>query len=193
MKKDAAHDAMNVDRRSDIQHTLRQIAPRYSRSQATSLRGSWLSLLIYATLIVALGGTYVLSKLQFFEAGTTFEAYGERALLCGLLAFALLASEKLIRVSALPADFLPDLEESGLVVEVGLWALQQAVRDYLNWKAQGMTVPRISLNISSLHLQHPDFITTLGQAIRCDEANLMPLDIEISESVVMEDTATVAR
>lgn len=162
MKQNAAHNATNVERRPDIQHTLRQIAPRHFRSRAPGLRGSWLSLLIYATLIVTLGGAYVLSRLQFFQAGTTFEAYGERALLCGLLAFALLASEKLIRLSLIAK--LPD--------DVSRYTMAQVVRFFI-WLAIGVvTVSTVFSNWTTTLVSVGVISLVLGLALQVPLTNL---------------------
>ncbi|HEY6923100.1 MAG TPA: EAL domain-containing protein, partial [Steroidobacteraceae bacterium] len=48
-----------------------------------------------------------------------------------------------------PKGFLPMLEDSGLIVEVGAWMLHQAARDYRDWLANGVTAPRIAVNVSS--------------------------------------------
>lgn len=92
------HATLEAEQQRDIQHTLKQLTPMGHHFQTPSLRRSWLSLLIYSALTLALGGAYLLSKLKFFEAGATYKAYGERLLLCGLLIIALLFIEKLIRI-----------------------------------------------------------------------------------------------
>jgi len=91
-------DSLSIESAQPIQHELQQLEPSRLHSEKRTLRGSWLSIFIYAIIFAALGGTYYLSKLQFFAAGTTLTSYGERLLLCGLLIVALLALEKLIRI-----------------------------------------------------------------------------------------------
>lgn len=162
MKKIADHDSAAVETRRDIQHTLRQMVPPRSGSRATSLRSSWLSLLIYATLIVALGGTYVLSRLQFFKGGTTYESYGERALLCGLLTFALLASEKLIRLILIAK--LPD--------DVSRYNMAQVVRFFI-WVAVGtITVSTLFSNWTTTLVSVGVMSLVLGLALQVPLTNL---------------------
>ena len=161
-KEDAAHDAMNVDTRPDIQHTLRQIAPARFRARASKLRGSWLSLLTYATVILALAGAYVLSRLQFFNGGTTFEAYGERALLCGLLALALLASEKLIRLTLIAK--IPD--------DVARYNMAQVVR-FLIWLAiAAVTISTLLSNWTTTLVSLGVISLVLGLALQAPLTNL---------------------
>jgi GAF domain-containing protein len=64
-----------------------------------------------------------------------------------------------------PAEFVPLLEESGLILEVGAWVLHQSAVDYRGWMQRGLSAPRIAVNVSPLQLRHPDFITTLEHAL----------------------------
>jgi EAL domain-containing protein (putative c-di-GMP-specific phosphodiesterase class I) len=93
-----------------------------------------------------------------------------------------------------PAEFLHLLEESGLIVEVGCWVLNRAAADYRRWLADGLVAPRLSVNIASLQLRHPDFIAQLSHALDPDGFSRVPLDIEIHEDVLMHDPEdTVAK
>ena len=86
-----------------------------------------------------------------------------------------------------PAQFIPLLEETGLIGEVGAWALQQAVRDQARWRAIGVLhVPRVAVNVSAIQLRRADFVATVLGAI---ERGGMPssIDLELTESIVMED------
>jgi small-conductance mechanosensitive channel len=91
-------DVLNAEKERDIQHALQQMKPAGRRFEVPTLRRSWRSTLIYAVLIVALGGAYYLSHSRLFATGRTYEAYGERLLLAGLLIVALIAAERLIRM-----------------------------------------------------------------------------------------------
>ena len=77
------------------------------------------------------------------------------------------------------------------MVEVGFWALSQIARDYRKWTLEGIRPPRVTLNVSPLLLQHPDFLENLDQTIRSSGTGVVPLEVEITESVVMEDTAAI--
>jgi diguanylate cyclase (GGDEF)-like protein len=52
-----------------------------------------------------------------------------------------------------PARFIPILEETGLINDVGRWALRKAVEDYLRWRAAGLAAVRIAVNVSPLQLR----------------------------------------
>jgi diguanylate cyclase (GGDEF)-like protein len=87
-----------------------------------------------------------------------------------------------------PASFIPLLEESGLIVPVGAWALKRAMLDQLDWTAQGLTVPRIAVNVSPIQLRHAGFLDVVRQALG-DGGAPAAIDLEITESVIMEDIA----
>ena len=86
----------------------------------------------------------------------------------------------------LPGMFIPILEETGLIHEVGRWALRQAVADYQRWRAAGLDAVRIAVNVSPLQLRNRDFIQEIRQTIGSDAA--AGLELEITESMIMEDT-----
>src|SRR5450759_5453528 len=60
-----------------------------------------------------------------------------------------------------PGRFIPVLEETGMIFEVGRWALRQAIADYLRWRAAGLAVVRIAVNVSPLQLRNPGFIAEI--------------------------------
>jgi EAL domain-containing protein (putative c-di-GMP-specific phosphodiesterase class I) len=91
----------------------------------------------------------------------------------------------------LPASFIPLLEESGLILEVGIWVLHQAMSDYRDWIEKGLNVPSIAVNVSPHQLRHPDFIAELEDALSPQSERRAPLDIEITEGVLLEKTEDV--
>ena len=85
-----------------------------------------------------------------------------------------------------PLQFVPLLEENGMIVEVGLWVIRQAVIDCA-WLTNRMTnPPRISVNVSALQLRRQDFIETLRSEVAKD-GSLSQIDIEITESTLIGD------
>jgi diguanylate cyclase (GGDEF)-like protein len=86
-----------------------------------------------------------------------------------------------------PGRFIPILEETGLIYDVGRWALRQAIKDYLRWRAAGLPAVRIAVNVSPLQLRHRGFVDEIEQAIGVDPQAAAGLELEITESVIMED------
>jgi EAL domain-containing protein (putative c-di-GMP-specific phosphodiesterase class I) len=86
-----------------------------------------------------------------------------------------------------PGRFIPVLEETGLIRDVGNWVLRQAVADYLRRCDAGMRSARIAVNVSALQLRHRDFVNEVKRAIGVDPRAAAGLELEITESLVMED------
>jgi PAS domain S-box-containing protein/diguanylate cyclase (GGDEF)-like protein len=86
-----------------------------------------------------------------------------------------------------PLRFIPILEETGLIHEVGRWALGKAIEDYLRWRAAGLAAVRIAVNVSPLQLRNRGFIAEIEQAISIDANAAAGLELEITESLIMED------
>jgi diguanylate cyclase (GGDEF)-like protein len=86
-----------------------------------------------------------------------------------------------------PERFIPILEETGLVFEVGRWALRQAVKQHLRWRAAGLPLVRISVNVSPLQLRNRAFLADIEAAIGLDKSAAAGLELEITESLIMED------
>jgi len=92
-----------------------------------------------------------------------------------------------------PMKFIPLMEETGLILDVGWWALRQAARDRKRWVDAGTTAPPIAVNVSAVQLRKADFVATVASAL-AHGADPHGIDIEITESLVMEDVQhTVAK
>ena len=86
-----------------------------------------------------------------------------------------------------PGRFIPILEETGLIYDVGRWALRKAIEDYLRWRASGLAVVRIAVNVSPLQLRNRGFVAEIAQAIGIDAHAPAGLELEITEGLIMED------
>jgi PAS domain S-box-containing protein/diguanylate cyclase (GGDEF)-like protein len=86
-----------------------------------------------------------------------------------------------------PSLFVPLLERSGAIVEVGEWVLLQALRDLRAWLAAGLESGRIAVNVSPLQLRRRDFVDKVIRSIKPTIKNPSGIDIEITESMLMQD------
>ncbi|MES2949870.1 MAG: EAL domain-containing protein [Pseudomonadota bacterium] len=86
-----------------------------------------------------------------------------------------------------PAQFIPILEETGLIYEVGRWALHKALEDNLRWRAAGLTPVRVAVNVSPLQLRHRGFVDEVRKVVAMDPDAAAGLELEITESLIMED------
>lgn len=94
------------------------------------------------------------------------------------------------RIGLLPPHrFIAVLEETGLIHNVGEWALQTAIGDYLRWRAAGFAIGRVSVNVSPLQLRRHDFAAEIARAVSIDPSAAEGLELEITESVIMADVA----
>ncbi len=86
-----------------------------------------------------------------------------------------------------PSIFIPLLERSGAIVEVGEWILRQAVQDVRAWMAEGVVTARVAVNVSPLQLRRRDFVQGVLSSIEPFAGVAAGLDIEITESMLMQD------
>jgi predicted signal transduction protein with EAL and GGDEF domain len=93
----------------------------------------------------------------------------------------------------LPSDFLPLLESTQLIVAVGEWVLQQAVRDCQHWRHHGLPPVRIAVNVSPVQLRHPDFVQRFFDICAPLAQTGCALDIEITEGVLQSDSEEIGK
>ena len=91
-----------------------------------------------------------------------------------------------------PDQFLPVAEESGLIVQVGAWAVGEACRRLRDWdRRNGHGSPfTLAVNLSARELTHPDVVTTVLNAVRRSALDPHRLTIEVTESTAMVDRET---
>jgi EAL domain-containing protein (putative c-di-GMP-specific phosphodiesterase class I) len=82
-----------------------------------------------------------------------------------------------------PARFIPILEETGFIIEVGSWALRRAALDHRAWLEAGLEAPKVAVNVSAIQLRQRDFVRIVQGSI----AGSAGIDLEITESLIMED------
>ena len=85
-----------------------------------------------------------------------------------------------------PARFIPLAEETGFIIELGFWVLCESCRQVAAWDAAGLHVPVVSINLSVKQLERGNFPELLRNVMR--ETGIAPhrLELEITESVVMD-------
>lgn len=88
-----------------------------------------------------------------------------------------------------PGRFIPLLEETGLIREVGQWVIEHAVSQHQAWTELGLEAPSIAVNVSALQLAAHDFIPQLDRILGRHAAGDPGVDLEITESVFVDDMA----
>ena len=90
-----------------------------------------------------------------------------------------------------PAAFIPVAEETGLIVELGRWALGEACRQASSWRREGLPA-RVGVNVSAVQLAEPDFPRHVKEALAASGLPASLLELEITESVVMQNRQLAA-
>jgi len=85
-----------------------------------------------------------------------------------------------------PAEFIPLAEETGLIVKIGDWVLEQAVATLKGWSEQGFS-GRIAVNVSALQLHDPGFADRLSALLESRGVSARLLELEITETALMHD------
>jgi EAL domain-containing protein (putative c-di-GMP-specific phosphodiesterase class I) len=87
------------------------------------------------------------------------------------------------------SEFISIAEETGLIVSIGHWVLQEACRQLKHWQQDFLSSPplNISVNVSNRQLMHPNFIEQIKEVL--EETGIYPqtLKLEITESFMVED------
>jgi diguanylate cyclase (GGDEF)-like protein/PAS domain S-box-containing protein len=86
-----------------------------------------------------------------------------------------------------PNRIIPILEETGLMHDVGRWALNEVVGTYRRWHMAGLKAVCIAVNVSPMQLRNRDFVAEIRHAIGEDPMAANGLELEITESLIMED------
>jgi diguanylate cyclase (GGDEF)-like protein/PAS domain S-box-containing protein len=92
-----------------------------------------------------------------------------------------------------PLEFIPIAEESGEIVPIGLWVLEEACRQARAWDDDGLPFASVAVNVSAVQLRDPDFAERVLEI--CAQTGWPPtrLVLELTESALMRDTETLRR
>ena len=86
-----------------------------------------------------------------------------------------------------PAEFIPLAEETGLIVRIGTWVLEQACRQAKAWADSGAGKPLVAVNISPRQFNHPEFLATVRDTLTRTGVDPRQIELEITEGSVMND------
>ncbi len=100
---------------------------------------------------------------------------------------ALLRWESPLLGSISPVEFIPIAEESGVIVDVGAWVLQQACHEAASWPGD----VRVSVNVSAVQLDDPSFVQRVAKALASSGLPADRLELEVTESVAARDLSSM--
>jgi diguanylate cyclase (GGDEF)-like protein len=91
------------------------------------------------------------------------------------------------------ADFIAVAEETGLIGDIGRWALQRVCRDLCHWRDAGLELPRVAVNVSGRDFMYPEALLRFGDTVT--QAKLSPslFELELTEGVLMQDAESGRR
>jgi EAL domain-containing protein (putative c-di-GMP-specific phosphodiesterase class I) len=92
-----------------------------------------------------------------------------------------------------PGDFIPLAEQTGLIVPLGEQVLNRVCGDARRWLDAGIRVGRLGINVAGPQLYRSDFVAALRQAIEAHRLSPNTLEIEVTETFMMENPAEVRR
>jgi predicted signal transduction protein with EAL and GGDEF domain len=87
-----------------------------------------------------------------------------------------------------PSRFIPLAEDSGMIVSMGVWALRKACLQAAQWRRAGHPALRMSVNVSALQFNRPDWVDTVRRALHDSQLAPEALELEITESLLLKNT-----
>jgi len=93
----------------------------------------------------------------------------------------------------LPGDFIPTLEETGLIIQAGDWVLHTTCAQIKAWQKTGLKVPPISVNLSARQFEQKNLKGAVRQILRDTKVDPSLIEFEITESLLMNDPEGAAR
>lgn len=92
-----------------------------------------------------------------------------------------------------PAEFIPVAEESGQIIPLGLWVLNEVCRTLRTWREKGLPLVPVSVNVSAGQFQQPDFHQRVRDVLQQHNIPSHLIEIEITEGHVMDNTGAAQR
>jgi diguanylate cyclase (GGDEF)-like protein len=92
-----------------------------------------------------------------------------------------------------PVDFVPILEQTGLIVPVGRWVLEEACGQALKWRAQGARGLVLSVNVSPRQFAEPDFAVAVAALLARTGYPAQGLQLEVTEGLLLDPSAETLR
>lgn len=92
-----------------------------------------------------------------------------------------------------PAEFIPTAEETGLIIPLGYWVLDEACRQIHAWNAENDFDPplTINVNLSVRQCQQPDLIEKISDILKKNKVDPTQLKLELTESLIIEDSPKI--
>jgi EAL domain-containing protein (putative c-di-GMP-specific phosphodiesterase class I) len=93
-----------------------------------------------------------------------------------------------------PGNFIPIAEETGLIIPIGAWVMEQSCLQAKRWQTQGYKPMRMSVNVSAIQFNRDDFVELVVQSLEKSDLDPIWLELELTEGLLFGNTqATIAK
>lgn len=92
-----------------------------------------------------------------------------------------------------PGEFISAAELNGLIVPIGAWVIDRVCAFQAAWRAQGLDIVPVAVNLSAVQFAHGDVLRTVLEALSRHEVEAHCLELELTESLVMKNPEEAAR
>ena len=93
----------------------------------------------------------------------------------------------------MPDQFIPVLEETGLIVPAGAWVLREACNQVMTWRARGLPPVSVAVNVSARQLQQRGFVDTVASILKETGLEARYLELELTETIFVDNAGDNVR
>ncbi len=87
-----------------------------------------------------------------------------------------------------PGEFISVAEETGQIIPLGLWVIEEVCRQLKRWEGAGVPVPRVAINVSAVQFRQPGFHDLVRSVLESHSVDPGLIELELTEHSLMEDT-----
>jgi len=87
-----------------------------------------------------------------------------------------------------PSEFLSAAEESGQIIPLGFWVIEEVCRQLKRWESAGVPVPRVAINVAAAQVRQPGFHDAVRGVLESHSVDPSLIELELTEHSLMEDT-----
>jgi len=85
-----------------------------------------------------------------------------------------------------PGHFIELCEDNGLIEKLGVWVMREACLQHGRWRAEGVNIPRVAVNVSSRQLRQKEFVPTVDYTMMATKMAPDSLEVEVTESLILD-------
>lgn len=86
-----------------------------------------------------------------------------------------------------PDKFIPLAEETALIIEIGEWVIRSACQQVVSWRAQGIDMQRVAVNLSAIQLESDSFVSMVEDILKETGVPIKAIEFELTESMVLRN------